>query len=94
MALTTQGELINTNYIAENANINFNALNLNATLTWQFKPGSEISVVWKKDLVSSQYFDSYYYFDNLSQSFQLPQINSLSVRVLYYIDYQNIKNII
>ncbi len=91
--LLTNGTLIpNENYDA-NQNINFNALTINANLTWQFKPGSELSLVWKNELVSEDFIPQNDYFNNLEHTFELPQVNSISLRILYYIDYQNVSKL-
>ena len=67
---------------------NFNAFTLNLNFTWQFSPGSELSLVWKDDIYSSDNNMNPDYIDNLKNTFGAPQLNSLSLKILYYLDYQ------
>jgi len=92
--LQTTGALVNNDVYAENQDINFNALTINANLTWQFLPGSEMVLVWKKELLNSDETNmNYNYIYNFKQSLSLPQTNSISLKIKYYLDYQNLKKI-
>lgn len=74
--------------------INYNAFTIDLLLTWHFAPGSQVSIAWK-NIIDSRHgkiFDNY--FDNLEDLLGRPQINSLSVRLLYYIDYQSIQRLL
>jgi len=70
----------------------FNAFNVDAVYSWWFAPGSQVSIVWKNANNSSL---NYYqasaatplYFDNLSNTLNTPHNNSVSIKVLYYLDY-------
>lgn len=70
----------------------FNAFNIDAVYSWWFAPGSQVSIVWKNANNSSL---NYYqasaatplYFDNLSNTLNTPHNNSVSIKVLYYLDY-------
>lgn len=67
----------------------YNAFNVDAVYSWWFAPGSQVSIVWK-NASSSQLFANEatpLYFDNLSNTINTPHNNSLSVKVLYYLDY-------
>lgn len=80
----------NTTY-TENNNFSYNAFTLDATFSWQFAPGSIFSVVYKNVIDNEGFLLPKNYADNFSQTFQLPQTNSISIKVLYYLDYQQIK---
>ncbi|WP_137760757.1 DUF5916 domain-containing protein [Pontibacter sp. SGAir0037] len=73
-------------------NINYNTFNVDMVYSWWFAPGSEISIVWKNAIEEEvrQLIPGYY--DNFSRTMSAPQTNSLSVKVLYYIDYLMLKN--
>ncbi len=75
-----------------NENTSFNAFNIDLGFRWRFAPGSDINVVWKN--VISQNGDPLErnYFNDLEQTLQSPQINNLSIKVLYFIDYLSLKN--
>lgn len=74
-------------------NINYNALTVDMMLTWNFAPGSQLTAVWKNiiDSRGSQLPESM--FDNLSRTLQEPQINSFSIKFLYYLDYQTLRKL-
>ncbi|MEJ8801291.1 DUF5916 domain-containing protein [Pontibacter sp. H249] len=79
-------------YKNNNHNINFNAFNIDMVYSWWFAPGSEISIVWKNAIEESKDVVVPRYLDNFSNTISSPQNNSLSVKVLYYIDYLTLKN--
>jgi hypothetical protein len=70
---------------------NYNVFNIDLIYTWQFAPGSTLSVSYKD---AAETYDTYYtqrYNKNLSGILNAPQNNSLSVKVLYYVDYLDLK---
>ncbi|MFB9863658.1 DUF5916 domain-containing protein [Rufibacter immobilis] len=67
---------------------NFNAFNVDLVYSWRFAPGSEVSVVWKNAIDYSLFPSRNDYFLNLRNTLQAKQLNSFSVKVLYYLDYQ------
>ncbi len=69
-----------------NHDVNFNAFNIDMTFRWNFAPGSEISVNWKNSVYTSDRQLVHFYWDNLRNTLDSPQINSLSIKVLYYFD--------
>jgi hypothetical protein len=75
----------------ENHDTNFNAFNVDMVFSWWFAPGSEMSVVWKNAITPASGKMIPAYFDNLGYTLRSPQSNSLSMKILYYIDYQNLR---
>lgn len=70
---------------------NYNVFNIDLIYTWQFAPGSTLSVSYKD---AAETYDTFYtqrYNKNLSGILNAPQNNSLSVKVLYYVDYLDFK---
>ncbi|RNI31526.1 DUF5916 domain-containing protein [Rufibacter latericius] len=67
---------------------NFNAFNIDLVYSWRFAPGSEVSIVWKNAIYDSALPERPDYFLNLKNTLQAKQLNSFSVKVLYYLDYQ------
>jgi len=55
--------------------------------TWQFAPGSELSVTYKNAAENNERFYTKRYSQNLDNVLSGPQNNSLSVKVLYFVDY-------
>ena len=78
----------------KNSDINYNAFNIDLIYTWRFLPGSELSVVFKKQINTMENIildDFYENFDMLYN--QSPHLNSLSFKFIYYFDYQSIRKI-
>ncbi len=75
-----------------NVNQNYNFLSADLVYTWQFAEGSFINVVWKD--IGGNFTDSFEknYFKNLSRTVEGPQFNSLSLRIIYFLDYLTFKN--
>ena len=90
--LNRQGSLNPCTY-TENANISFNAFTVDLQFIWYFAPGSELSFVWKNLILTQGDQISYNYFDDLSKTISAPQTNSLSIRILYYLDYLMLKKV-
>lgn len=89
--LNDRGYLDNTNEYNENVDINFNAFNIDMVYNWHFAPGSELSLVWKNAI--SIYGEEVIYnpMQNFQNTFDSPQTNSISLKILYYLDYLNFK---
>ncbi len=90
--LSMDGKLTPTNYNV-NHNINFNTFNVYMSYVWQFKPGSEISIVYQNSIYASGQNIVNNYFNDLNNTIQNPQNNSLSVKIIYYLDYLDLKNV-
>ena len=68
-------------------NVNFNAFNIDMIYRWVFLPGSELSFIWKNIIQDNQVDVEGNYFENLTNTLQLDQINTFTIKALYYIDY-------
>ncbi len=75
----------------QNADQTFNIFNVDLVYTWVFAPGSELNVTYKNAAQSSQQFHRKRYFNNFDHILNAPQVNSLSIKVLYFIDYLDLK---
>jgi len=74
-------------YNGRNPDINVNLFNVDMNYTWQFAPGSFINITWK---TSSELYDQLVmerYYRNLRKSVDAPSFNSLSLKVIYFLDY-------
>lgn len=74
-----------------NHDINYNAFNIDMTFRWNFAPGSEILLNWKNSIYTSGDQLISHFWNNLKNTLQSPQINSISVKIIYYFDYLNLK---
>ncbi len=82
------------NYIyATNNDFNYNAFNIDFVYSWQFAPGSNLSIVYKNAIESdeAQITKTPTYNENFKKVINDPQSNSISIKLLYYLDYQNVK---
>lgn len=83
--------------LAENTTYNtpsdrsFNAFNVDMVYIWRFAPGSELSVVWKDATPIVPYVESNNYFRNFRETISSAQNNSFSIKILYYLDYLQLK---
>lgn len=83
--LEDSGELQVNDY-SLNHDINYNAFNIDMIFRWNFAPGSELQFSWK-NIITTEYDEvNIGYWDNLANTLDAPQINSLSLKLLYYID--------
>jgi hypothetical protein len=73
------------------ANYNVNYFNIDMVYTWQFALGSFVNIVWKNSIETYDQDISQAYFKNAGNTFHAPQLNSLSVRVIYFLDYLSLK---
>ena len=75
-------------------NINFNAFTIDLVYRWVFLPGSEINVVWKNSIFTSDDKVAENYFYNLRSTFNNGPTNSVSVKVIYWLDYDSIRKLV
>jgi Domain of unknown function (DUF5916) len=93
--LNTEGYLENTNTIATPPTDfaqNYNSFGLNMVYTWQIANGSFFNVVWKdeaSEFVRGDYEKSY--FKNVDRTFSVNNANTISVKLIYFIDYLHLK---
>jgi hypothetical protein len=82
-----------TRPFTKNVNYNFNYLSVDLVYNWQFAQGSFLSVVWKDIAIKDEYSGNFEqkYFKNLSNTINGDQFNSLSVKVIYFLDYITLK---
>lgn len=76
-----------------NDDVNFNSWNLDLNYFWQFAPGSQLIVFYRNSIFDSNNKSGIGFYENLENLFQQPKQHTLSVRFVYFIDYNAIKNI-
>jgi hypothetical protein len=84
--LEEDGRLGPTDYY-DNHDVNYNSFNVDMVYRWIFSPASEFSVVWKSSALSEDGIVEYNYPNNFMNTFDAPRDNSISFKVLYYLDY-------
>ena len=84
--LGEDGYLYQDSY-TDNHNINYTTWTSDMGFNWRFAPGSQITLVWKNGVDNETNTLINKWKDNLEDSFNLAQQNSLSLKVIYYLDY-------
>ena len=85
-SLGNNGYLYAIDYDEEH-NINYTTWTGNLNFNWLFAPGSQASLVWNHAITNYDGIIRNHWSDNVEQSLTLPQENSISLKVIYYLDY-------
>lgn len=91
-SLTTSNNY-NVENIEDNPNINFNTWNLDVRYSWQFAPGSLVTLLYRNSLFNSDNASKDSYFNSLNTLFNQPMQHVFSLKLQYFIDYNNLKQI-
>jgi len=89
--LTDDGYLIDHQY-SDNNDLNFNSWNLDLRYVWQFARGSELVALYRNSIQSDNDQSYLSFGENLSNLLEQPTGNLLSIKLLYYLDYNNAKS--
>lgn len=85
--LTDDGYLIDNISYEGNHDFNFNAFNIDMVFQWQYAPGSSLNLVWKNSIYNEGDQVINGYFNDLNNTFEAKQLNTVSLKLLYYFDY-------
>jgi len=73
---------------------NFNILNVDLLLSWNFHPGSFLSIMWKNQIFAlgdiPETIKMPGYFDSFKQIWTESQANNISLKLIYFLDYNDI----
>jgi hypothetical protein len=89
--LNPDGTLKANNSIADNYDRNVNYFNIDMVYTWQFAPGSFLNLVWKDSAITNSSISDSSYGENLHNTLQSNHNNSVSLKVIYFLDYLSLK---
>ena len=70
---------------------NYNNFYINMVYTWQFSPGSFLNIVWKDEASTFDGNVRYRYLRNFDRTVAAPQNNNLSIKLVYYLDYLDLR---
>jgi hypothetical protein len=87
--LNQDGHLSDYKKYTGSADLNYNALTMDVIYSWIFAPGSEISIGLKTLAYTYTSTPDFSYWNNLKNSW-LSKDNIVSLKVLYYIDYNKL----
>ena len=88
--LNDDGTLSNTDY-DENNDINYNIWNLDLSYTWQFAPGSFLTALYRNSIFNEDDLSYIDFGENLNNLFEEPINNIVSLKVIYFLDYNKMK---
>jgi len=71
-----------------NKNVNF--FNIDMNYIWRFAKGSDIIFNWKQSIANEDKDFTSDYFNNLSGLFDAQQFNSVSLKIVYFLDYDTV----
>ena len=69
---------------------NFNFFTVDMVYTWRFARGSDLIFVWKNQISGSDQDIASDYFTNVNGLSTLAQTNSISLKVVYFLDYNSV----
>ena len=88
--LNTLGTL-NKHPYTGNHNVNYNIWNLDLSYSWEFAPGSQLIALYRNAIFNPDDLSHLNFSENLDNLFQKPITNNLSIKFIYYLDYNKIK---
>ncbi|HZG00235.1 MAG TPA: DUF5916 domain-containing protein, partial [Chitinophagales bacterium] len=71
---------------------NFDAVNVDAVVSWQFAPGSFMTLAWKNAVLYRDGHVEFDYFDNARHAWEAPKSNQVSLKMIYYLDVVKVKS--
>ncbi|UMB61565.1 carbohydrate binding family 9 domain-containing protein [Lutibacter sp. A80] len=89
-SLNENGTLSPNSY-SKNHNINFNTWNLDLSYSWQFAPGSQLVALYRNAIFNEDDNSNLNFNKNLTNLFNQPKQHNLSLKLIYYLDYNNVK---
>ena len=89
--LNDDGSVTEEELIPDDQDINFNSWNLDFRYSWWFAPGSELVFLYRNSSLQLDNFAQGDYQSNLSHTFDGSLLHNLSLRIVYFIDYNSLK---
>jgi len=71
--------------------INYNAFTIDMLFQWVFLPGSELNFVWKNSIFTSDENVINSYWSTLNNTLRNGPVNTLSIKLIYWLDAQYLK---
>lgn len=93
--LNENGTLAPVEIAFTDKNISFNAFSVDLVFSWNFAPGSFLNIAYKNNIQHMELLRENNIFPGFGENFintmQQPQWNSLSVKLIYYVDWTQLK---
>mgnify|MGYP002633392264 CR=1 FL=1 len=91
-SLKNDGNLENNSYTGSH-DVNYNSWNLDVNYIWQFAPGSQLIAFYRNSIFNENDKSDLNFVNNLDDLFNQPALHTFSLKFVYYIDYNKLKNI-
>jgi hypothetical protein len=91
-SLNTGGTLDNNSYTG-NHDVNYNSWNLDLNYLWDFAPGSQLTAFYRNAIFNHNDQSAINFINNIDDLFNQPALHTFSIKFVYFIDYNNIKNV-
>lgn len=75
-----------------NEDINFNTWNMNVKYDWEFAPGSQLVVFYQNSIFKYDNYAEKNAIKNIKDLFNEDLYQNFSVKLIYYLDYNNLKH--
>jgi hypothetical protein len=89
--LLPDGNVASNSEYTVNNNFNYNVFNIDLVYSWQFAPGSNLSFAYKNAIETSTDVIRVNLPGDFKTTLKAPQLNSVSLKVIYYLDYLYLK---
>ena len=89
--LDNNGYLIESQYFGIH-DINYTTWTSDIAFNWRFAPGSQLSLVWKDAIDNEVNYLTNHLIENIENSFNLNKQSSISLKIIYYLDYLYLQN--
>ncbi len=90
--LENDGSLTPDDNYKENEDINYNTWNFDFNYTWEFAPGSNLSLLYRNTILREYSSLELDFEKNISNLVDTPLQHSFIMKITYYIDYNTVKN--
>ncbi|CAA0149384.1 DUF5916 domain-containing protein [Tenacibaculum maritimum] len=91
--LAADGQLTPIAYTGTH-DINFNNWNLDLNYQWQFAPGSQLILFYRNSISNSNSNATQSFQENLTELLRATHQHTFSLRLVYFIDYNTLKNLL
>ena len=91
-SLNADGSLADHTYTG-NHDVNYNSWNLDLNYLWEFAPGSQLTAFYRNSIFNTNDQSALNFINNINELFDQPALHTFSIKFVYFIDYNNLKNI-
>ncbi|OWK74034.1 hypothetical protein CBW16_01055 [Flavobacteriaceae bacterium JJC] len=90
--LNADGSVTDTDQFTQNRNGTFNSWNVDLRYSWWFAPGSQLTLLYRNAVGNYLNESKIGLNQNFKRLFEEPMVNNISLKLSYYIDYNQAKH--